>query len=816
MALDGDPEGYLALLAPEANRDKASTLAAGIFRPGASRVVLQERERLKVTRASTQTSMYRLVVDMFTEFGDTARIGTWQIEAEPGVGGAWLIASQESLSTVDNLYRLSVDRAKQFDGRNFKVQAEDLELTLVEGSVFTIETDAGTTGLVLFGRGEMRFEPAPPTEKGQVRIFSGESAIATRFDNAYVRLGSLGGHVNLSKLTARPVDPRDLRRAEQIFQEESSKSFVLDLGDLSRDAWSVLPGADDFLAEIRTRRFGTLTYARSASEPEDISFFERRRQRNIAVYASADKLASRGRFYDEDAQRTYDVLHYDIDLDLNPDRLWLEGTTTMRVRIKGTVAAQLTLRLAESLVVHSIVSDRFGRLFSLRVKGQNTLLVNLPMLMMPESELSLTIVYAGRLEPQAPDREALGFQQGETPSAGNALADGGQPIFARGEPNYLYSNRSHWYPQPSTSDYATAVMHITVPSPYVCVASGALQPRSPVFVSAVGSQPGKLYMFRAERPLRYLSFVVSRFERTEAASLTFSPRVLPASTVTLLRDNATTIMMAANAPAAPPKPALPPAVYTALALQVEANPRQASRARDHAERAAAIARFYDSIVGDIPYDSFTLALTEHTTPGGHSPAYFAILNQPLPNSQLFWRNDPAAFEGFPEFFLAHELAHQWWGQAVGWRNYHEQWLSEGFAQYFAAMYAGHTRGPQALASVLRHMRKWAIDASDQGPVYLGYRLGHIRNEGRVYRALVYNKGGSRAAHAQAPDWRRGILQRVAALLRRLALSQGGDRRPANRDGSRVRPLAGAILRALDLRIDASGSEVFVAGRKRCR
>ena len=38
------------------------------------------------------------------------------------------------------------------------------------------------------------------------------------------------------------------------------------------------------------------------------------------------------------------------------------------------------------------------------------------------------------------------------------------------------------------------------------------------------------------------------------------------------------------------------------------------------------------------------------------------------------------------------------------------------------------------------MSRWALDRSDQGPVYLGYRLGHIRNDGRVFRALVYNKG----------------------------------------------------------------------------
>ena len=43
---------------------------------------------------------------------------------------------------------------------------------------------------------------------------------------------------------------------------------------------------------------------------------------------------------------------------------------------------------------------------------------------------------------------------------------------------------------------------------------------------------------------------------------------------------------------------------------------------------------------------------------------------------------------------------------------------------------------------MRQMRKWAMAESDQGPVYLGYRLGHIRGQSRVFRALVYNKGAA--------------------------------------------------------------------------
>jgi aminopeptidase N len=138
----------------------------------------------------------------------------------------------------------------------------------------------------------------------------------------------------------------------------------------------------------------------------------------------------------------------------------------------------------------------------------------------------------------------------------------------------------------------------------------------------------------------------------------------------------------------------------------------------------------------------TVALVEDELPGGHSPGYFAVLNNPVPYSRLTWRNDPAAFQGFPEFFIAHELAHQWWGQAVGWRNYHEQWLSEGFAQYFAALYARHARGERAFVDMLRQFRRWAVAESDEGPVSLGSRLGHLKGEPRVFRALVYNKGAA--------------------------------------------------------------------------
>lgn len=691
---------YEALLAVPAGDLTRGEVAAEMFLAGATRVTVRERDRAPLTGALPGEG-FRLMVEILSERERQARIATWRLEvrlARLAEERVWRIVGQERLSSLDGLYQLALDTTTQYGVEDLVIESTDLRLSMSSGHAFVAETQRGITALVLRGRGQLRFTPQPPAERTQLRIFAGAESLVTSFDQAFIRLNpeTFDSRVSAGALTPRAVNDRDLRRALSFFEDNVTKTYTLDLRELSRERWSLLPSGDDLVAEVDTRRFDMLTYAKSANEPEDISVFDRAKRRNISSYASPEKLRVRGRFYNEDDLVDFDILDYKINAVFDPQREWIDGLATLTVRAKATMIASLTLRLDEALVVRSVSSPLFGRLMHLRIVGQNNLIVNLPAAVARDTELELTVVYGGRLPAQSLEREAIGVEQDPL---------GQFEVVIQAEPHWVYSNRVHWYPRSPVNDYATATLRITVPQEYDCIASGLQAVGSPIFLEeTAGRRASKIFVFVAGQPVRYLSCVISRFVEVS------------------LPDGPDAGLGAG-----------------AAILAVQANPRQQGRGRSISADARAILDFFTGIIGETPYRQFTLALTESQLPGGHSPAYFAVLNQPLPTSPFRWRNDPVSFENFPSFFLAHEIAHQWWGQGVGWANYHEQWLSEGIAQYFAALYAAHERGGDVFNNLMRQMRSWSLRYSDQGPISLGYRLGHVKGESRIFRALVYNK-----------------------------------------------------------------------------
>jgi len=707
----GDRAAIEALFGPTVHSALVQQLERDLLVPNVVHIAVRLRDRAPLEGAPPGDG-FTLIVEFFVETPGKARILTTGMDIRRPSGGAidtWRFVGMESLTSVEGLYKLRLNTNRPLSAKNLEINSEDVVLMLREGTVFQVDSDDGVTGLVLIGRGEMRFNPANAAERGQVRLFSGEDTLTTAFEEAFVRISPSNYNERVTTASLTPAAPQErlARRAQEIFARESPKSFSVDLQDLSKDTWHLLPPSQDFLAEVDTRRFDTLTYSRSSVQAEDVSLFRRKDRRTIALYPSVAKLAARGRFYSDDALREYDVIDYNVDASVDPIRQSIEGRARLAIRVRATSLSTVLIRLNESLVVTSVTSVEYGRLLYLRMRSQNTILINVPRSLPQDSDLTLVITYVGRIPSEDLDVEALQTRpDSQEPST----------LSASYEPAFLLSSRALWYPQNPIPDYATGTLRINVPEGYSCVASGQLTgaPGSTTVSlrDILSSRTGRTFEFKALQPLRYMAVVVSRFSRLAESQIDVSGLVAPGSSI------------------------------DRIALTVESQPGVRQRGRSSAQQAEEILKFYTSLIGDAPYPSMTIALVESELPGGHSPGYFAVIRSPALLSSPSYRNDPASFEGFPEFFLAHELAHQWWGQAVGWKNYHEQWLSEGFSQYFAALYAQKTRGERTFVDMLRQFRRWAISDSEQGPISLGYRLGVVKSDPRVFRAVVYNKGAA--------------------------------------------------------------------------
>jgi hypothetical protein len=698
----GDRPAFRALFA---SQDTANEYGRALFVDGATRTLVRGRERLP--RGDDPAAGWQVITDSILETAGRARVVTAALDLQPvpdPSGARWRIETVSGLTTIDNLYRLRLDPAAAFDGRDFRLDAEDLQLRLRDGVVVPVTSDAGVTGLVLLGRGEMRFAPAPASEQGQLRLFSGNETLDTPFEQAFVRISPSDLVWRAATRPAARLDARQAQRAEQVFAREAPKSFTLDLGAFSEDVWHLLPPAGDLLAEIQTRRHGTLTYTRSAVQMEDVSLFHRDRRLTIALYSSAARVAARGRDYSDANMRLYDIVDYDVEATLDPARGTITASARFLVRLPDPALPHLSLHLAEPLVVTGVTSDGHGPLLHLRMRGQDTIFVGLPRDRAPNASLVLTLTYEGRLPSQAIGTEAL--QVGDdTPLAG-----------VRGtEPFYLLTGRSRWYPQGPVPVPATASLRLTVPPGYRAMATGER-----VTLETAGlrdwlalAADEHTFVFRARQPVRYLAVVASRFVRAAETELVIERG----------DDD-------------------PDATPMRMTMAVETTRTQQARGRAVLREAEDIVRFYASLVDDVPYPALTIALLENHLPGGHSPAYLIALNEPVPQAILSWRDDPASFDRFPEYFLAHEIAHQWWGQAVGRKNYREQWLSEAFAQYFAAMYAEATHAPRVFADMLVQFRRTSLAHTSAGPIHLGQRVGHVRGDPRMHRAIVYNKGAA--------------------------------------------------------------------------
>ena len=156
--------------------------------------------------------------------------------------------------------------------------------------------------------------------------------------------------------------------------------------------------------------------------------------------------------------------------------------------------------------------------------------------------------------------------------------------------------------------------------------------------------------------------------------------------------------------------------------------------------------YYQSIFGPYPLDELVLV----SCPRSFSQGLLGFVT--LSTTGIVDWDVWSSLLGYEDrrLLIAHELAHQWWGNQVGWRSYRDQWVSEAMANYATLLYERNqmaTQGEQRVglgptSGWQAELARVTIDGrpvESLGPVTLGARLNSSLG-GNAYHAIVYKKG----------------------------------------------------------------------------
>ena len=121
----------------------------------------------------------------------------------------------------------------------------------------------------------------------------------------------------------------------------------------------------------------------------------------------------------------------------------------------------------------------------------------------------------------------------------------------------------------------------------------------------------------------------------------------------------------------------------------------------HFAKAGDMVRYFSETVGPYPYEK--LAHLQSSTRFGGMENATAIFY----DDRLFRRPN-----GVGEGLIAHETAHQWFGNSVTEREWPHLWLSEGFATYFAALWTEKAHGDSAFQAEMARIRRGILADSN--------------------------------------------------------------------------------------------------------
>lgn len=139
--------------------------------------------------------------------------------------------------------------------------------------------------------------------------------------------------------------------------------------------------------------------------------------------------------------------------------------------------------------------------------------------------------------------------------------------------------------------------------------------------------------------------------------------------------------------------------------------------------------FFSEKIGEYPYEK--LANVQAAGLGGGTE-----------HASVIFYGENSVTERPATNLVAHEIAHQWFGNSVTERDWEDVWLSEGFATYFTLLFTEHHSGRDAFVAGLERNRTrvLATEKSSPGKPVVHATLTDVRQV-LSPSAIIYQKGG---------------------------------------------------------------------------
>ncbi len=354
-------------------------------------------------------------------------------------------------------------------------------------------------------------------------------------------------------------------------------------------------------------------------------------------------------------QKFIDVKHYNIRLNLFPDKKLLKGNVIISGVVVDSAISSLDLNFYDNMKVSSVMLNSNNIMFN-----QHEKTISIEKHLSKNDTFLVSIIYEGT--PQS-----LGFGSFEF-----GEFDKKSVVYSLSEPIYA----STWFPcNDKPTDKATADIFITNDSSKVSVSNGKL-----ISVKTKGKR--RTYHWKTEYPIStyLICFYSADYSEFEESYTTKNGEQMP--------------------------------------IKFYAFPKHLKNAKNDFAINLPALKFFANKFGEYPFVKEKYGVAEFLwNMGAMEHQTITGIGERLVSGKGFFKD-----------IYVHELAHQWWGDAVSPKTWKDVWLNEGFATYSEALFWEYQSGYDALSSTMTSK----FGEFDNGTLY---------NPGTaLFSKLIYNKG----------------------------------------------------------------------------